>query len=189
MGFHPTSTGFFYVSRQQPELALISFKGWGFGTTMNFHKSLSRQDTEKRRKKKAPKLKCLTFILQGNYMANSSFWSLCGLLKADVFPNRSSFFSAAPVCLGGFAALVTMVMFCSQMFTHPFCIIPFASPAVATQPLWVLISAAFKLFPRHLHALAMNCTLALSKCSCRGRVQLLCCACPSSHTRPSKCWV
>lgn len=141
MGFHPTSTGSFYVSRQKPELALISFKGWGFGTTMNFHKSLSRQDTEKRRKKKRSQAEMPNIHTARKLHGKLFFLKFVCLLKADVFPNHSSFFSAAQVCLGGFAALITMVMFCSQMFTHPFCIIPFPSQAVATQPLWVLISA------------------------------------------------
>lgn len=113
---------------------------------------------------KAPKLKWLRLTLQGNYIANSSFWSLCDLWKTNMFPNHRSSCGLTQVCLGGFATLITMVIFCSQLFTHPFCIIPFPSQAVAAQLLWVQISAAFKLFPRHLHALVMKCTLALSDC-------------------------
>lgn len=187
MGFHPTSTGCFYVSHKQPELHSSHSELWGC-FWCHWERSLLYKDTVKKERRKSSQAE-RTNTHTARKLNCKLLWSLCDLQKADVVPNCCSSYGLTQACPGGFAALITMVMFCSQMFTHPFCIIPFPSQAVATQPLRVLISAAFRLFPRHLHALAVNCTLALSDCWWGGRAQLSCCACPSLHIRPSKCWV
>lgn len=136
MGFHPTSTGCFYVSHKQPKLALISF--WTQAELLMplwTFRSLFHTKILQKRILKAPKLQWLTLALQGNYITNCYFWGVCDPRKADVLPNHSSSYGLTQVCLGGFATLITMAVFSSQMFTHPFHIMPFPSQAVVTRPL------------------------------------------------------
>lgn len=153
----------FHINSQSWHSSHSELWGWGFDATVNFQKPLLYKDTVKKERRKRSQAE-RTNTHTTRKLHCKPFWSFCDLQKADVFPNHSSSYGLTQACLDGFAALITMVMFCSQMFTHPFCFIPFPSQAVATQPLWAPISAAFKVFPRHLHGLAVNCTFALRDC-------------------------